>query len=376
MDFQKKVASMCGCPIELATKPRYPVKRLQEVSSQNFEPTTANLSTTPVAPPRTMTLSCDVPPSMKRNNEVTAHQNRSMNGHNAYDKTISQQMNSNVIQEVTGPATCEQVRKVIPMFRQSIYNVERVNQEKNGSVKSMINTRTPIAPTFKPAKRSAISDTLQRAQKNHATVKHSAIQSSTQFSTSATPQQSTLVNRASLSMTNSTKSFPSFQRNKLNSDSHTSLVQAPHRVVPSFHRMSNDRPQARPPLVQALNRVAPSFHKISNDRLQARPPPLQTPNVSSSNAAKSNREVISSKTVKRKKLQVGDNSPAPKKPREKPKLQENVDIQKLALENKLSKVNALTLTVWLKQKGVVVKSKDKKVDLITKAINYIKTKEE
>lgn len=41
------------------------------------------------------------------------------------------------------------------------------------------------------------------------------------------------------------------------------------------------------------------------------------------------------------------------------------------LPHQLNKVNAVTLSQWLKEKGVAVKSKDKKVDLVEKVMQFI-----
>ncbi|XP_077969973.1 uncharacterized protein LOC144424488 isoform X2 [Styela clava] len=50
----------------------------------------------------------------------------------------------------------------------------------------------------------------------------------------------------------------------------------------------------------------------------------------------------------------------------RPKVRSNVDVEDMARENKLSKVNAATLACWLKSKGISVKSRERKEDLITK----------
>ncbi|XP_066288813.1 uncharacterized protein [Branchiostoma lanceolatum] len=58
----------------------------------------------------------------------------------------------------------------------------------------------------------------------------------------------------------------------------------------------------------------------------------------------------------------------PKKPRPKPKVQENVDILALAHANQLEKLNTATLMAWLREKGVMCKSKDKKGDLVQRVM--------
>ncbi|KAL9974439.1 hypothetical protein ACROYT_G011469 [Oculina patagonica] len=60
-----------------------------------------------------------------------------------------------------------------------------------------------------------------------------------------------------------------------------------------------------------------------------------------------------------------------KKPKSKPKLQENVDVRELAIQDQLHKVNTVTLADWLKKRGVAVKSKDKKAELASKARQYL-----
>ncbi|XP_013404805.2 uncharacterized protein LOC106169749 [Lingula anatina] len=55
-----------------------------------------------------------------------------------------------------------------------------------------------------------------------------------------------------------------------------------------------------------------------------------------------------------------------KKPRNKPKVQENVNIEELAYNNQLGKVNTVTIVAWLKERGIPCKTKDKKGDLVDK----------
>ncbi|XP_060075255.1 uncharacterized protein C18orf63-like [Ylistrum balloti] len=70
-------------------------------------------------------------------------------------------------------------------------------------------------------------------------------------------------------------------------------------------------------------------------------------------------------TVSKKRLkQDEDGSPKAKKPRGKPQIQGNLDIEIFARTNQLQKANAATLIAWLKDKGIQYKSKDKKSDLI------------
>ncbi|XP_054748660.2 uncharacterized protein LOC129254234 [Lytechinus pictus] len=59
------------------------------------------------------------------------------------------------------------------------------------------------------------------------------------------------------------------------------------------------------------------------------------------------------------------------KPRTKPKVQENINVQLMAQNDQLSKVNSITLVAWLKEKGINVSSKDKKTDLMTKVMSFI-----
>ncbi|XP_077983045.1 uncharacterized protein C18orf63-like [Glandiceps talaboti] len=75
-------------------------------------------------------------------------------------------------------------------------------------------------------------------------------------------------------------------------------------------------------------------------------------------------------SAKRKK-QVNEGSDAVKKPRPKPKIQENVDIASLAIHGQLSKVNTATLVNWLKDRHIPLKAKDKKSDLIDKVMTHL-----
>ncbi|XP_062596488.1 uncharacterized protein C18orf63-like [Saccostrea cucullata] len=56
-----------------------------------------------------------------------------------------------------------------------------------------------------------------------------------------------------------------------------------------------------------------------------------------------------------------------KKPRSKPAVQ-NVDVEALAIEGQLNKVNSVTMISWLKTRGVQCRTKDKKQELVTKVL--------
>jgi len=68
--------------------------------------------------------------------------------------------------------------------------------------------------------------------------------------------------------------------------------------------------------------------------------------------------------------QVPDSTVVIKKQRAKPKVQ-NVDVEQMALKKNLSKVNGLTLKTWLKSKGVLCKSNEKKEELVKKVQVYL-----
>ncbi|XP_067833333.1 uncharacterized protein C18orf63-like [Heptranchias perlo] len=61
----------------------------------------------------------------------------------------------------------------------------------------------------------------------------------------------------------------------------------------------------------------------------------------------------------------------PKKPKAKPVIQD-VDVAKHAKNNQLSKLNSITLQSWLKCRGVSVKTRDKKEQLVSKIMEFIK----
>ncbi|KAK3085939.1 hypothetical protein FSP39_011052 [Pinctada imbricata] len=62
-------------------------------------------------------------------------------------------------------------------------------------------------------------------------------------------------------------------------------------------------------------------------------------------------------------INAGEGTPKPKKPRAKPQIQENVDVEQLARAGQLNKVNSITLMAWLKARGVPCKCKDKKKEI-------------
>ncbi|XP_059158795.1 uncharacterized protein C18orf63-like isoform X2 [Physella acuta] len=90
--------------------------------------------------------------------------------------------------------------------------------------------------------------------------------------------------------------------------------------------------------------------------------------ISLSQASNSSLTDSKSKGKKRKENQEGEIST--KKPRVKPQVQ-SLDVDSLARANQLNKVNTVTLTAWLKERGVICKAKDKKGDLVEKAYKYL-----
>ncbi|XP_066920675.1 uncharacterized protein C18orf63-like isoform X2 [Clytia hemisphaerica] len=65
------------------------------------------------------------------------------------------------------------------------------------------------------------------------------------------------------------------------------------------------------------------------------------------------------------------NNQAAKKPRAKPKINEDINVEEMARTGKLSKVNAPTLKNWLRSKSVVFKASEKKDALVLKALEYL-----
>ncbi|XP_033117620.1 uncharacterized protein C18orf63-like [Anneissia japonica] len=341
MDFQKKVGSLCGCQMLLTTKPRYPVTGAQEVGSQSFQPLAANLTTTPTILPR------GVPPIKPLSVETSNRTTTIITEMNISHNNTSQQTYSNnsaeaaVVSKSASYDSHQLSQKIIPIFRSKISKNISSNLSQQGRSCSTVSSTTlnnPIIPLFKPAKKS----------------------------TSAL-KKSELVIKSALPLSKSTKVYPttkpSFNPVKKSVTSDTPRrSQLVNNSCQSLDKSTRINPTLSP--FQGISKCNASIHT-----------PYRSNSSSVLNPQLNTVPVISSKAVKRKKLQVDENSNTPKKPREKPKIQENLDIQKLALENKLSKVNSLTLSVWLKQKGIAVKSKDKKVDLVAKVINYIKTEE-
>ncbi|BFZ13380.1 hypothetical protein BsWGS_16419 [Bradybaena similaris] len=98
--------------------------------------------------------------------------------------------------------------------------------------------------------------------------------------------------------------------------------------------------------------------------------PPSTPLLFSKNSQESKgwRKEGTQDGVKRKK--VTEEEDTPKKARVKPQIQD-LDVEALARSNQLGKVNTATLTAWLKDRGVMCRSKDKKSDLVEKVNGYI-----
>ncbi|KAH9515722.1 hypothetical protein Btru_011824 [Bulinus truncatus] len=92
-----------------------------------------------------------------------------------------------------------------------------------------------------------------------------------------------------------------------------------------------------------------------------------TQSLSLANPCQINNIPISSGEMKRKKTTEAESI---KKQRKKSEIQ-NLDVESLARANKLNKVNTVTLSAWLKEKGILCKAKDKKNDLIEKANQFL-----
>ncbi|XP_052063092.1 uncharacterized protein C18orf63-like [Mytilus californianus] len=65
-----------------------------------------------------------------------------------------------------------------------------------------------------------------------------------------------------------------------------------------------------------------------------------------------------------------ESTPAMKKPRPKQQVQD-IDVEIMARSNQLNKVNTVTLISWLKERGITCKAKDKKGDLVEKALKLL-----
>ncbi|KAK3746764.1 hypothetical protein QZH41_013593 [Actinostola sp. cb2023] len=74
---------------------------------------------------------------------------------------------------------------------------------------------------------------------------------------------------------------------------------------------------------------------------------------------------------KKQNITVESNAVQVKKPRLKPRIQEDIDVRQLALDNQLKKVNTITLMDWLRKHNVPVKQKDKKMELIEKVMGIV-----
>ncbi|XP_071176051.1 uncharacterized protein C18orf63-like [Mytilus edulis] len=65
-----------------------------------------------------------------------------------------------------------------------------------------------------------------------------------------------------------------------------------------------------------------------------------------------------------------ESTPAMKKPRPKQQVQD-INVETMARSNQLNKVNTVTLISWLKERGITCKAKDKKGDLVEKALKLL-----
>ncbi|XP_032874760.1 uncharacterized protein C18orf63 homolog [Amblyraja radiata] len=80
---------------------------------------------------------------------------------------------------------------------------------------------------------------------------------------------------------------------------------------------------------------------------------------------------FSDKGTEKRKCEEKATDSKPKKPKAKPVIQD-VDVEKHAKNNQLSKLNTVTLHSWLKCRGVSVKTRDKKEQLVSKIMEFIK----
>ncbi|XP_078253954.1 uncharacterized protein C18orf63 homolog [Rhinoraja longicauda] len=81
--------------------------------------------------------------------------------------------------------------------------------------------------------------------------------------------------------------------------------------------------------------------------------------------------ILSDKGTEKRKYEEKATDSKPKKPKAKPVIQD-VDVEKHAKNNQLSKLNTVTLHSWLKCRGVCVRTRDKKEQLVSKIMEFIK----
>ncbi|XP_069776339.1 uncharacterized protein C18orf63 homolog isoform X6 [Narcine bancroftii] len=81
---------------------------------------------------------------------------------------------------------------------------------------------------------------------------------------------------------------------------------------------------------------------------------------------------FSDKGTEKRKCEEKVPDSKPKKPKTKPVIQD-VDMEKQAKYNQLSKVNSITLQSWLKRRGVSVRTRDRKEQLVSKIMEFIKS---
>ncbi|XP_067888772.1 uncharacterized protein C18orf63-like [Heterodontus francisci] len=83
------------------------------------------------------------------------------------------------------------------------------------------------------------------------------------------------------------------------------------------------------------------------------------------------RHFSDKKGAEKRKCEEKGSDSNPKKPKAKPVIQD-VDVAKHAKNNQLSKLNSVTLQSWLKCRGISVKKRDKKEQLVSKIMEFIK----
>ncbi|XP_061188468.1 uncharacterized protein LOC133196618 [Saccostrea echinata] len=114
--------------------------------------------------------------------------------------------------------------------------------------------------------------------------------------------------------------------------------------------------------------VSSTLLKFESGRSQRSTPISQTGDI---NDQDSDDDFMKSTSVCIKKRSINEQPDiVSKKPRSKTTIQ-NVDVEALARDGQLNKVNSVTMMSWLKNRGVQCRTKDKKQGLVTKVLSVL-----
>ncbi|XP_014675281.1 PREDICTED: uncharacterized protein C18orf63-like [Priapulus caudatus] len=356
-ELQAKVGSICGHTLTFTRTPSFSIPRLYP-ASQPVAHSNLTATSPPVATPYRSIFTPPVPLAHRRQ-EASTQPATQRGHHGAYvsppagadgsPPSLKTAFLAGAARMVTKPASSAVDRspdsaagndRIVPWFKPQ--------NSARGQLRSEAKPTSRIVPIFRPAKVAPAQAVGRKVPPSTGRVRPA-------FSSTVAPPRLSQVDSTAPSCNIAQKPGPNFAGIP---PRHPSSVPRPGMVAPLHRPFTAQLTESGISHVATqLSNSAPvpglprgHSHQPSHGRI------LPSPATSQLNQG----------IMKRQAQGVGDEGSKIKKPRVKPQVQENVNVEEYATYNQLGKLNTVTLLSWLRQKGVACKAKDKKQDLIDK----------